>query len=304
MISSERLNNIRAFVQAVQAGGFGRAADQLGLSRSTVGKAIARLEARLQIKLFHRTTRSLSLTDEGVLFYEDCVKALAALEEAENRLAARTVIPSGNLRVTLPERFGQRWIMPELLRLTHRFPALHIDVQFSNRLVDLAEEGMDFAIRIGEIGEHTGLIARRMGEQRQVLCASADYLAQSGHPQQLSDLATHQGIGLLRNGQAQPWKVENVKGGSQCVLPPTRLRLGNMDAVMMAALSGHGIAQLPQWLVADALRRGELVDVLAGCCGAGLPIHMVWLKGLTMPLRLRAALDSLLAAFTPHAPWE
>lgn len=149
MISSERLHAIRAFVQAVQSGGFSRAAQQLGLSRSTVGKAVARLEQRLQVRLFQRTTRSLSLTDEGLLFYDDCLKALAALEVAENRLAARALAPEGRLRLSLPVLFGQKWVMPPLLALAERHPQLQIEALFSNRAADLAEEGIDLAVRIG-----------------------------------------------------------------------------------------------------------------------------------------------------------
>ncbi|WP_430970834.1 LysR family transcriptional regulator [Yersinia sp. J1] len=304
MISGDRLHGIRAFVQAAQAGSFSRAAEQLGLSRSAVGKAVARLESRLSVRLFQRTTRSLSLTDEGQIFYEDCVKALDALDAAEIQLAARAVAPSGRLRVSLPILFGQQWVMSPLLELADSFPALQLEILFSNRTVDFAEEGVDLAVRIGHIGDVAGLAARKLGEQQWVLCASADYLATYGHPTSISDLAHHRTISLLRNGRSQTWRLVNDAGKTESITPASRLRLDNMAAVATAAEAGHGIALLPRWLVNPALQSGRLMETLPGNTGAGSPINIVWLKGQVMPARIRAAIDRLVEAFTPQAPWE
>jgi DNA-binding transcriptional LysR family regulator len=304
MISSERLHAIRAFVQAVQSGGFSRAAQQLGLSRSTVGKAVARLEQRLQVRLFQRTTRSLSLTDEGLLFYDDCLKALAALEVAENRLAARALAPEGRLRLSLPVLFGQKWVMPPLLALAERHPQLQIEALFSNRAADLAEEGIDLAVRIGSPGDAAAIAARQLGEQRQLLCAAPAYLARCGEPAAPAELAQHQAIALLRDGRPQPWRLLGEDGREQPLRPTARLRLGNMEAVLGAAIGGHGIAMLPRWLAHEALQSGALREILPGSCGPGLAINLVWLKGVAMPLRMRVTIDALVAAFTPEAPWR
>ncbi|WP_265556332.1 LysR family transcriptional regulator [Serratia grimesii] len=304
MISSERLHAIRAFVQAVQAGGFSRAAEQLGLSRSTVGKAVARLEQRLQVRLFQRTTRSLSLTDEGQLFYDDCLKALAALEAAENQLAARAHTPEGRLRVSLPVLFGQKWVMPPLLSLADRYPRLQIDALFSNRRVDLAEEGIDLAVRIGSPGDAAAITARQLGEQQQILCAAPAYLARQGEPDRVAELSRYQAVGLLRDGRSPPWQLMDEQGKVQRVTLPTRLRLSNMEAALSAVCAGQGIAMLPRWLAHDALAAGTLQEILPGSCGAGLVINVVWLKGITMPLRVRVAIEALLSAFTPKAPWQ
>ena len=292
MINSDRLNGIRAFVQAAQAGGFSLAAEQLGLSRSTVGKAVARLEARLQVTLFLRTTRTLSLTSEGQQFYQDCLQILADLDTAENRLTTHAHLPAGRLRVTAPPLFGEKWVMPHLLPLTRRWPGLAIEMLFSAERIDLAAGGTDLAIRIGDPGHHGDLTARPLGQQQLVLCASADYLCRSPAPATLSDLNAHEQLSLLERGRSQPWRLRNG-GGILHWQPADRLRFSSMSAVCSAALAGYGVAQLPRWLVSDDLANGRLVELLPGLAGEGLPIYAVWLKTAAMPQRLRLAIDTL-----------
>lgn len=303
MISSERLNGIRAFVQAADAGSFSRAAVQLGLSKSTVGKAIARLEQRLQVRLFQRTTRSLALTEEGRAFHESCTRALAELEGAEAVLAARAQVPTGRLRVDLPVLFGRRWVLPALLDLATRHEALEIEAAFSSRRADFTEDRIDLAVRIGDLDDTTGLTARRLGLQRLVLCASTAYLARHGRPAAVGDIARHQGIAVLRDHRADPWLLAEGGKPPRPVAPPGRLRLGSVDAVADAALAGHGLAQLPLWLVADDLRRGALEAVLPDCEPPGLPIHALWPTAQPMTARLRTAIDALVDCFLPTPPW-
>ncbi|WP_101505103.1 LysR family transcriptional regulator [Erwinia sp. B116] len=297
MINTDRLNGIRAFVQAAQAGGFSLAAEQLGLSRSTVGKAVARLEARLQVTLFLRTTRTLSLTSEGRQFYQDCVQILANLDAAENRLTTQAQQPSGRLRVAAPPLFGEKWVMPQLLPLTRRWPGLALEMLFSVKRIDLASGGTDLAIRIGDPGPHNDLTARLLGQQRLVLCASADYFCRLSQPATLGDLRAHAQLGLLERGRSQPWLL---RSGDEDIhwQPADRLRFSSMSAVCSAALAGYGIAQLPRWLVGDDLASGRLVEVLAESAGEGLPVYAVWLKTAAMPQRLRVAIDTLMAALS------
>lgn len=293
MISNERFNGIRAFVQAAQAGSFSAAARQLGLSSSTVGKAIARLEQRLDARLFHRTTRSLSLTDEGLAFHDSCVRALEELERAESALAERRLVPSGRLRIALPVLFGRDRVMPVLLALAARHPALEIDAVFSNRPVDFAEEGVDLAVRIGDLDNSPTLAAHRLGRQRLVVCAAPAYLAERGAPATPEDLAGHACIGMLRNDHAEPWRFQASAGSVRYVRVQARLRLGHLEAVVAAAKAGHGLAQLPAWLVHDALRAGELAPVLSAYEAEGLPVHALWPATRRMTARLRAVIDAL-----------
>ncbi|MCX4159649.1 LysR family transcriptional regulator [Paraburkholderia aspalathi] len=286
MISSERLNAIRAFVQAADAGSFTRAATQLGLSKSAVGKAIARLEERLNVRLFHRTTRSISLTDEGKTFYTSCIRALSELEAAEASLAARSVVPSGRLRVSLPSMFGPRWVMPVLLELAVRHEQLELEATFVNRRVDFAEEGIDLAVRIGELEEGSHLTARVLGTQKLVVCAAPAYFATHGRPASIESLNHHTCISLLRDGKVESWRFKGKSGETRFVAVQARLRIGHLEAISAATLSWHGIAQIPLWLVSDALRAGALQATLTEMEAPGLPIHVVWPAGRMMPPRV------------------
>src|SRR5512138_1076673 len=179
---SERLNNIDMFVHAVEAGSFAQAAARLRVTRSAVAKGVARLEQRLGTRLFNRTTRSQSLTEEGHAYYERCVRALAELDAAEAEFDARRSEPSGCLRVSVPVLFGRRCVAPLLLQLANEHRALSVEMSFSDRFVDLVDENFDLAVRIGSLSDSATLAARRLGEQRMGICAAPSYLAKRGMP--------------------------------------------------------------------------------------------------------------------------
>ena len=170
------LNDIAAFVASVDTGSFTAAARQLGLTRSAVGKSIVRLESRLQVRLLNRTTRSLSLTDDGRVLYERCVGILQDLDEVEEALAFRRSTPSGRLRMSLPVALGRLHVVQHIERCLRDWPSLAIDATFSDRLVDLIDEGFDLAIRIGPPKEDSGLLTRTVAYQQMITCASPDYL--------------------------------------------------------------------------------------------------------------------------------
>jgi DNA-binding transcriptional LysR family regulator len=292
MISNERFAGIRAFVQAVEAGSFSRAAQQLGLSPSSVGKAVARLEQRLDVRLFHRTTRRLSLTDEGLAFHDSCVRALAELEQAENALAERRSRPAGRLRIAVPVLLGRDWVMPLLLQLAGEYPALEIEARFSNQPVDFAEQGCDLAVRIGLLDDSASLAARQLGVQKLVVCAAPAYLARHGAPATPLALNGHACIGMLRDEQLEAWQLRDASGNIS-VRISARLRLGHLEAVAQAALAGHGLAQLPRWLVEKELASGQLQAVLEAFAGPGLPLYAAWPASRAMTARLRLVIDTL-----------
>ncbi len=292
MISNERFAGIRAFVQAVEAGSFSRAAQQLGMSPSSVGKAVARLEQRLDVRLFHRTTRSLSLTDEGLAFHDSCVRALAELEQAESTLAERRIQPAGRLRIAVPVLLGRDWVMPLLLQLAADYPALDIEARFSNQPVDFAEQGCDLAVRIGLLDDSASLAARQLGVQKLVVCAAPAYLARHGAPATPQALNGHACIGMLRDEQLEAWQLREASGNISVNIS-ARLRLGHLEAVRQAALAGHGLAQLPRWLVEKELASGQLQAVLEAFAGPGLPLYAAWPASRAMTARLRLVIDTL-----------
>ncbi|WP_448954266.1 LysR family transcriptional regulator [Labrys neptuniae] len=292
MVSSERFQAIRAFLQAAEAESFSAAAVQLGLSKSTVGKAIARLEERLQVRLFQRTTRKLALTDAGRSFRDSCRQALDELARAEAALASHAHAPVGRLRIALPALFGRDRVMPILLNLLHRHERLEIEALFSSRHVDFIEDGVDLAVRIGELPDTISLTARRLGMQRVVTCASPLYLDRHGRPGHPDRLAEHQCIGILSDDHVLPWRF--AERGKRLLLPVRgRLRVGQMQAALAAACAGTGLTQVPHWLAAEALAAGKLEIVLAAFEPPGLPVHVVWPSDAAMSARMRATIDAL-----------
>lgn len=304
MFSTSRFEGIVAFVETAEAGSFTAAAERLGLTRSAVGKSIARLEARLGTRLFHRTTRNLSLTDEGMRFRESCLLALAELDGAEASLAERTGEPAGLLKIEIPVLFGRQWILPLLLELSSRHPRLELDIGFSNRMADLTAEGIDLGIRIGALDDASGLIARRLGTQTTLLCAAPAYLASAGRPQTIDELAQHACISERKRGGQSRWRLTDSGGKVRSFGVSSRLALDRSDAIADAVLAGHGIGCLPAWLVAPALRAGTLETVLPDVASDALPIHALWPMQHPLPLKLRVVIDALVERFLPVAPWE
>ena len=218
----DRLNGIEAFVQAAEAGSFALAAERLRLTRSAVGKSIARLEARLGVRLFHRTTRQQSLTDDGQAYYDRCVRALAELQAAEAELDSGRREPQGRLRVTAPLVFGRHCVAPVLRELAGRYPQLEVDISFSDRVVDLIDEGYDLGIRVGDLPDSSSLAARRLGLQTMGIGASPAYIAAHGRPVTAQEMQAHAGIIYARRpGQGlddagRGWPRDTVACGPAC----------------------------------------------------------------------------------------
>lgn len=302
--SASRLQGISVFVHAVDSGSFTAAAQRLGVTKSAVGKSVATLEQRLGVRLLARTTRRLSLTEEGADFYQSCVRVLAELDEAEARAASRRRTVAGTLRISLPVSFGRRWVVPHLLEMTKRHPLLRLDIRLSDRAVDLLEEGIDMVVRLGEPGNSAFLSSRCLGHQRVVTCASPAYLAERGSPACAADLAAHDCLTFAGEGGIVPWTLPGEMAGTTTVLVDGRHTISDGEALRMAAIDGLGIAQLPTWLVADALGSGALIAVLAPQGVPGTPIQAMWPTTRDLAPKIRATVDELLAHFLPLAPWD
>ncbi len=269
------LNGLDLFASVVEAGSFAQAAERLHLTRSAVGKGIARLEQRLGVQLFHRTTRSQSLTEEGALFHRHCLRALEEVRLGEAALASNKLTLNGSLKVSMPVLFGQLCVAPLLLELAQAHPGLSLSLSFSDRKVDLVEEGLDLVIRNGEPPDSLDLAARRLGEHGMTLCAAPSYLAERGEPMTLAALAEHESIAYLRQGRVLAWQWQ-LDGQWQSVRPTGRLQLDDLHAITQAAIEGFGLAWLPTWLARPHLERGELCEVLGSLKGRRYPINALW----------------------------
>jgi DNA-binding transcriptional LysR family regulator len=293
---SDRLTGVSVFVEAVEAGGFSAAAERLNLSRSAVGKTIARLEMRLGARLFHRTTRSQNLTEDGHAFYERCQRALDEIRTGEAMLDSGRREIAGRLRVSMPVLFGRHCVAPVLTELARRHPKLELDLDFSDRRVDLLEDGFDLAIRNGALGEGAGLMARRLAYQRMTVCAAPAYLQAHGAPRTPGEIGDYDAIAYGRSGRILPWSFPRDKAPPVIVTPRTRLRFDDLEAIADAAVAGMGLAWLPCWLIRGRGASGELVRVLEDWPGAVFDIYTVWPQTPHLPLRVRVAVDTLAKA--------
>lgn len=289
------LSGVPVFVEAVTSGGFSAAATRLNRSRSAVGKTIARLESQLGVRLFHRTTRVQRLTDEGQLFYEYCLRALAELGTARTMLEAGRQEAAGQLKVSLPILLGRRRIAPILTRLVAEHPNLDLVLHFTDRVVDLVAEGFDLAVRNGPLGYSDGLSARRIGQERMILCAAPSYLALHGEPASLTDLKTHRAVTYARPTGKGRWLLYDERQAPVEIEPNSRLALDDLEAIAEATEAGLGIAWLPKALVDKRLESGALSQLFPNWRNHLYESYAVWPTMPHLPLRTRVAIDALAA---------
>ncbi|WP_034945898.1 LysR substrate-binding domain-containing protein [Erwinia oleae] len=295
MQSQDRLKGISPFVATAEHGSFTAAAAYLHLTPSAVSKSIARLEARLGSLLFERTTRSLTLTDAGQAFYETCTRVLNELLEAESVLAAQRTMPSGRLRIAVPHTFGRMRVMPLLTPFCQQNPDIQLNLAFSDRFVDVFEEGVDIAIRIGGPTAYPPSLAwRYLGDEQLIFCAAPHYLAQHGTPQDLDALNEHRAIVYDRvDGSASPWRLPLPDGRTVTRNVSHRMALGDGEAQMMAVSAGLGVAQMATWMIEKELQRGELVQILPEVAVSGLPLCLVWPRRKQLTPKVNALLNTL-----------
>ncbi len=299
MLSSERLKGIDVFVCVAESGSFTAAAQRLYLTTSAVSKAVARLEKRLQVRLFLRTTRHLALTEEGESFYRACTGVLNQLEEAELALHRQSHELRGRIRIDLPVSYGRLHVLPATLSFLEQHPQLEPAITFSDRFSDPVEEGIDLLVRSGGSGIWPGAVDHhQLGIQRLILCASPRYLEQRGIPQDARALSQHRCILYCRgDGSLTPLRIPGQE--SALKLQHSGLALGDTEGLVMAAVAGHGIVQLPTWMVARPLTEGTLVQVLPELSISGMPISLAWLKSRARLPKVSALRDWLIESLTP-----
>ncbi|MFO1314709.1 MAG: LysR family transcriptional regulator [Burkholderiales bacterium] len=296
----DRFHAIEAFVRVVEAGSFARAADRLDVSVSSVSRQVAELEAHLDARLLNRTTRRLSLTEAGRAFHERCVQLLADLEEAEATAGAGTAVPRGTLRVSASVTFGAAHLAPAAAAFMARHPDMRLDVELSDRAVDLVDEGFDAAVRIGAVGGQN-LVGRRVGTTQLVCCAAPAYVARHGEPRTPEDLARHACLLYEYAPQRDQWTFADGKGGEYRVrvAGPVHANSGAFLAALAAA--GVGIAYEPDFIVGADLRAGRLVPLLRGFLSAASPIHVVYPSRRHLSAKVRAFAEFLQVRFAQPA---
>ncbi|MDR0212204.1 MAG: LysR family transcriptional regulator [Pseudomonas putida] len=297
-----RLGDISAFLASAKTGSFTAAATSLGLTRSAVGKSIVRLESRMGLRLLNRTTRKLSLTDEGAVVYDRWRQILDDLEEVDAAMAQRKNQPTGTLRLTAPLSFGQRHILPLIDHFLKQWPALRADILFNDRFVDLIEEGIDVAIRIGGLKDDSLILSRTIGWQQFVTCASPAYLEQRGTPLAPRDLAEHDTIFVSGSQRPTPWRFQ-TDNGLYLHEGPGRLHIDSSEALREAALSGFGLIHLPTYITGEDLRAGKLVEVLQPYRAEPDPIRLIYPSKRHLSPRTRAFIDLLVERWSAGVPW-
>lgn len=287
------LQQFIAFAETAKHGGFAAAAREQGVAPSTLAKAVARLEQSLGVKLFHRTTRQVTLTPDGERLFQRCQRVLAEVEDLQAEASGTRAAPAGTLRIDMPVYYGRHFVMPLLQRLVQRYPSLRLDLRLTDTQVDLVRDGVDLAVRIGHMNDST-LVAKRVDQQGLLLCASPAYLESHGTPRRLEDLAAHQAVvfRLPTSGRDRPWQFRQ-RGAPVELSPSPQVRVNETEGLLQAVKLGLGVCQIPDNLVAGELARGELVELLPSCRPETLPIHLVYPSGRLMPSRVRVAIDTL-----------
>lgn len=285
----DKLSEIDAFVRVAERLNFAKAGQSLGLSPSAVGKSVARLEASLNVRLFHRTTRQVSLTDEGAMLFERYRAILTDLRDTHETVKSSLGSPSGSLRVTLPT-IGYRFLLPILPEFRRRYPAIDLELDFNDRKVDLIENGYDAAIRSGDLSD-SSLMARRLGPFRFVVCGSPDYFRRMSRPSHPDDLRDHDALRFRfpTSGKLQEWRLDDGTNHLQSMT--VALTCGNMEAIRAAAIDGLGLAYMPEFLATDAIRNGMLEAVLSESLAAAGHFSILWPSARFMTPRLRVFID-------------
>ena len=298
----DKLQGMQLFTRVVESGSFTAGADQMGISRALASKLIQNLEDDLGVRLLNRTTRRISLTDPGKNYYQRASEILVQLAEAEAEAAQLQVEPRGRMRVSAPISFSVRHLAPALCEFQRRFPLVEIELELNDRLVDLVDEGFDMAIRIGKLAD-SSLVARRIAPACLILTASPAYLERAGTPTHPAELSKHNLLIYTLSTRSDELVLER-KGEKVATKIHGNLHVNNGDYIAAATLEGHGISVLPNFIVGDHIKRGDLVPVLADWTVPPVAIHAVYAQTRSLPAKTRVLIDFLVERFGPEPYWE
>ncbi len=288
----DKLQQMRVFAAVVDAGSFVGAAEEIDLSKAAVSRHVQELEARLGVRLLQRTTRRLSLTDEGEVFHARCKDLLANVEEAEAEITARAGAAAGVLKINVPVSFGNLHLAPLWGLFLARNPKVTLDITLSDRVVDLVDEGFDLAVRIARLPD-SSLVSRKLASTRLIICASPDYLRQHGTPAHPADLAHHAVVAYSLSSMGDNWRFDGPDGSTTVKVRP-RLHTNSGDTCRAVALQHQGIVFQPSFLVGDDLKSGALVQLLANHLSTALGIYAVYPSRKHLSPKVRVLVDFLI----------
>ncbi|WP_438003910.1 LysR family transcriptional regulator [Sorangium sp. So ce321] len=299
----ESIAGMAAFLASVEEGSFSAAAEKLGLTPSGVSKLVSRLEERLRVRLLQRTTRRMQLTQVGKSYYERARRIFEELDALEREVESHDDAPRGTLRVTVPTVLGHVRVLPLVLSFQDMFPEVKVELLLNDRVVDLVEESIDVAVRM-TASPPLSFVARKLGDDARVLCASPAYLSRRGRPSRPRDLADHDCIVFLAGGAVDDtWRLkpDARSGAVEGVRVSGRFQANNTLSLREAALSGLGIVNLPSYLVGDDLRSGRLIAVLEGFVPVERAIYAVYPQAPFVPAKTRELVRHLIEGFAPSA---
>lgn len=291
----DRALEMTVFTAVVDAGSFVGAVDGLRMSKAAVSRHVDALEQRLGVRLLQRTTRRLSLTEEGRIFYQRAREVLAALDDAESEITSRTQEPSGLIRINVPLTFGILHLAPRWSDFMAAYPQVDLDITLNDRVVDLVDEGYDLAVRIGDMPS-SALISRKLVATRMVLCASPTYLAQHGAPTHPHELAGHRVLAYTNWSGRDEWQFDGPHG-KVSVSTRARVYANNGDTCRAIALAHGGIMLQPSFMLQDDLRRGDLVELMPEFRAIEIGVYAVYPTRKQLPLKVRRLVDFLVEAF-------
>lgn len=298
----QRLECERMFAAVMETGSFAEAARRLGTSSGQASKLVSRLEADLGVRLLNRTTRALSPTEVGQAYFERIRAVIEELDSLGEAVKNRSGSVSGRLKLTAPLSFGNKQLVPALVAFAARYPEVSFEVSFSDRVVNLVDEGFDAAVRIGHQSD-ASIVTRKLCESRIVAVASPAYLAVRGTPQHPQDLAQHDCVVDTNFKDRDNWHF--LVGGSRVTVPVrSRLYLSNADACVAAAEAGLGVTQVPSFVAGDAIHAGRLVALLRGMEPPAVPLQAVYPPGRHLALKVRALVDFLAERFRGEPEWD
>jgi DNA-binding transcriptional LysR family regulator len=293
MTEQDPLQGVSVFVAAARTGSFTLAADRLGLTKSAVGKSIARLEARLGTKLFHRTTRLSRLTSDGEAYLAACASAMDEVTAAQSALSSADKSLSGRLRIDMPVAFGRNVLLPILTDIARSHPDLHLALTFTDATSDLLSDDVDLAIRFGTLSDTSHLIARHLVDQDRVICAAPSYLNQHGRPQTIEDLRAHRCVVGSPKGPPLAWIVR-AGGEIKKITPSATHQISDGEAMVEAVVAGLGLCQVPASMVRERLEQGELEAVMTDLSTVPVEVHAVWPRRAHLTPRVRHVVDRLI----------